>query len=373
MTFLGVVGQMLATRPLRSFVTALAVAIGVATVMALGVLTFSLRETATSIMQTGKADFTIAQLGASDILNGSIDETDLPAIRATRGVASAVGVFLATANLGAQRPFFLEIGIEPSEQAAYGVTVVQGRSYRATADREIMLGWRAARSFGAGVGDSVHIEELQFTVTGIYNTGNAVGDEGAMFPLPALQAWHRKPGLVTLVFVRATPGTDVAALRHTIEVEHPQLATIQTLTEFGRADRNLVLIRAANAGGSLLALVIGASGVMNTSLLSYYERIREFGVLRSIGWSRRRVFLMVLLEAVAVAFIGAALGVLIGFGAVRGLTRLPQLVGVFRPAYETAIFTRALTFATGMALLGAAYPALKTARISPLDALRRES
>jgi putative ABC transport system permease protein len=236
-----------------------------------------------------------------------------------------------------------------------------------------MLGWRAARSFHAGVGDTVRIEELRFTVTGIHSTGNAVGDEGAMFPLPALQAWHRKPGLVTLVFVRTRPGADIAAVRRTIDAEHPQLTTIHTLTEFGRADRNLVLIRAANAGGSLLALVIGASGVMNTSLLSYYERIREFGVLRSIGWSRRRVFVMVLLEAFAVAFAGAALGVVIGFGAVRGLTRLPQLVGVFRPAYETAIFTRALSFATGMALLGAAYPALKTARISPLDALRRES
>ena len=44
-------------------------------------------------------------------------------------------------------------------------------------------------------------------------------------------------------------------------------------------DRNLVLITAANVGGSILALFIGATGVMNTSLLSFFERIREFGLL----------------------------------------------------------------------------------------------
>mgnify|MGYP003344653300 FL=1 len=373
MTFFGVVGRMIGARPLRSLVTAFAVAIGVSAVMALSVLTYSLRATATSIMQTGKADFTVAQFGSADLLNSTIDERDVDAIRSMHGVASAVGTYVATANLGASQPFFLEIGLNPNEQAAYGVIVVRGRSYGPTAPSEIMLCWRAALHLGVTVGARVHIEELSFTVTGIYNTGNAVGDEGAMFPLPTLQAWHRKPGLVTLIFVRAQPGVDIPALRRAIERAHPQLTTVKTLTEFGNADRNLVLIQAANAGGSLLALIIGATGVMNTSLLSFYERIREFGLLRAVGWSRRRVFSMVVLEALAVSLLGAGLGVLLGFAAVRGLTHLPHLVGVFRPSYDTAIFTRALSFAFGMAVLGALYPAAKAAQLSPLDALRRET
>ncbi len=170
MTFFGVVGRMIGARPLRSLVTAFAVAIGVSAVMALSVLTYSLRATATSIMQTGKADFTVAQFGSADLLNSTIDERDVDAIRSMHGVASAVGTYVATANLGASQPFFLEIGLNPNEQAAYGVIVVRGRSYRPTAPSEIMLGWRAALHLGVTVGARVHIEELSFTVTGIYNT-----------------------------------------------------------------------------------------------------------------------------------------------------------------------------------------------------------
>ena len=372
-TFAGVVVRMIRVHPVRSTVTAFGVAIGVAAVMALGVLTFSLRETATSIMQTGKADFTVAQFGASDILNGSVDETEVVEIAGTPGVETAVGAFLATADLDADHPFFLEIGLAPDEQSIFGVTITRGRSYSATAREEIMVGRRAARSFGVDVGDELQLEERTFSVVGVYTTGNAIGDAGAMFPVPLLQEWHRRPGLVTLVFVRTDPQTDIAALRERIELDHPQLTTMQTLTEFGRADRNLVLISAANTGGSLLALVIGATGVMNTALLSFYERLREFGLLRSVGWSRRRVFALVLCEAFTIAFVGAIIGVLSGFLAVRGLTQLPELVGVFRPTYDTPIFTRALSFAFGMALLGALYPALKAARLSPLDALRRET
>jgi putative ABC transport system permease protein len=193
-----------------------------------------------------------------------------------------------------------------------------------------------------------------------------------MFPLQSLQEWHRKPGVVTLAFVRVKPGTDVKKLRRSIEDATPQFATVRSETEFGRVDRNLILISAANVGGSLLALFIGATGVMNTSLLSFYERIREFGVLRSIGWTRRRVLVLVLGEALLVSLIGAVIGIGIGYLAVRGLTRVPDLVGVFKPAYNAWIFWRALLFASGMAFLGALYPAYKAARLVPLEALRRE-
>jgi putative ABC transport system permease protein len=161
-------------------------------------------------------------------------------------------------------------------------------------------------------------------------------------------------------------------LRHAIETDNPQLATVKTQSDFGRVDRNLQLINAANLGGSILAIVIGAIGVMNTTLLSFLERTREFGVLRSIGWSRKRVLVLVLGEAFALSLVGAALGVALGFGAVAGLARLPDLKGIFQPLYSTGIFGRALVFASAMALFGALYPAARAARLVPLEALRHE-
>ena len=76
-----------------------------------------------------------------------------------------------------------------------------------------------------------------------------------------------------------------------------QYTAIRSTTDYGRADRTLVLIGVANTGGTVLAGFIAITGVLNTTLLSFFERTREFGLLRSIGWARRRVQALVLGDA----------------------------------------------------------------------------
>ncbi len=377
MTFAGLILHNVLRRRLRAVVTAFAVAIGVTAVLALGVLTSSLRATAVSILRTGTADFSVSQKGASDVLYSALSQQDVNQIRATPGVEAATGVFVSTGKIDAKHPFFIEIGIQPRDQPEFGVTVLTGRSYSSTASSahgvgEMMMGSRAAQDFGIHVGDTFKVEERRFRVVGIFSTTNVIGDTAGMFPLTDLQAWHTEPGVYTLAFVRVRPNVSIPALRKRIEDANPRLATARSESDYGRVDRNLVLITAANVGGSILALFIGATGVMNTSLLSFYERLREFGLLRAVGWTRRRVFRLVLGEALIVSLIGAAVGIGIGLAAVQLLTHVHALVGVFRPTYHAWIFGRALLFAFGMALLGALYPAVRAARLTPLSALQHE-
>jgi putative ABC transport system permease protein len=376
-TFAGLIVHNVLRRRLRASVTAVAVAIGVTAVLALGVLTSSLRQTAVAILRTGNADFSVSQQCVSDVLYSSLSQQDVNAIRTTRGVEAATGVFVATGKINAQHPFFIEIGLRPQDEPEFGVTVLSGRSYTATASSakgpgEIMLGWRAVKDFGVHVGDTFKVEERRFRVVGIFSTSNVIGDTAGMFPLTELQAWHTEPGVYTLAFVRVRPKVSIDTVRKAIETANPRLATARTESDYGRVDRNLVLITAANVGGSILALFIGATGVMNTSLLSFYERLREFGVLRSVGWTRRRVFRLVLGEALIVSLIGAGAGIGIGIGAVQGLTHVQALVGVFHPTYHAWLFGRALLFAFGMAILGALYPAVRAASLTPLSALQHE-
>jgi putative ABC transport system permease protein len=360
------------SRKTRSLLTAVAVAVGITTVVVLGVLTHSLRRTAISILRTGNADFTVAQEGVSDVLYSSIDEADVEQLRSYDGVESAVGVLVAAVKLDSDHPFFLELGIPPDQLAPFGVQVVAGQPYGADAPDEVMLGFRAARDLHKSVGDSINIDGLDFRITGIFSTGQVFGDSASMLPLPTLQARERKPGNVTLAFVQVQSGTNVDTLRKRIETDLPQLATVRTESEFGRIDRNLALISAANVGVSLLALVIGAIGVMNTMGMSVFERTREFGVLRAVGWSRLRVLALVLGEAFLVGLTGAVIGVMAGVIAIGLIGRVPELVGVFQPDYTADIFVRALAIAVGMAFIGALYPALRAALLLPLNALRHE-
>jgi len=342
------------------------------TVVTLSVVSSGLEASAAAVLTLGHADFTVAQNGVSDILYSSLDEQQLQEVQQTPGVRLAVGVLLETEDINPENPLFIEIGIDPSELAAFGVTVVAGTPYTATASDEMMLGWRAAQNFGLHVGSRFHANGTWNTVTGIYSTGNSFGDSAAMFPLAALQAYNRVPGSVTLIFVHVEPGWPVAKVEREITQEHPEMTTIQTASQFGRADRTLVFLEAAVTGSTILAIVIGAVIVGNTMLLSLFERTREFGLLRAVGWTRTRVVLLVVGEGLVLALIGAGLGVGLSFAATAVLERLPDLRGVLHSNYTNDAFWRGLLTGLGMAVLGALYPAMRAANLTPLKALSHE-
>jgi putative ABC transport system permease protein len=356
----------------RSIGLAFAVAIAVMCVVTLTVVGSGLESSAEAVLDIGKANFAVAQKGAPDILSSSVDEQQLAQIRATRGVASAVGVLVETQKISAANPLFLEIGISPSDLANFGVQVVAGHPYAPYATNEVMLGWRAAQNFGLHVGDTFAANGTTNTIVGIYSTGDSFGDSGAMFPLPAVQAYNRLPGDVTLVFVKLAPGYRSSEVEKRISYNYPELTTIQGLTQFGRADRNLVFIEAAATGSTILAIVIGAILVGNTMMLSLFERIREFGLLRAIGWTRTRVVSMVLGEGVVLAVIGAAAGVTLSFIVTAALQTLPQLLGVLHANYTVGAFGRGLLTGLGMTIVGALYPALRAGFLTPLQALSHE-
>jgi putative ABC transport system permease protein len=372
MSFLRLVVHNLWSRKARSLFTALALLLAVSAVVTLGILTESLKSSALAVLHIGTADFSVAQKGASGVLQSVLVPRDLEALRAYPGVQSAVGVFIQIEKLDADHPVFILIGIPPPDLRPFGVHVVSGQPYSASAPHELMLGVRAAQDFGKHVGDTFTISKIPYRVVGLFSVNNVFGDEAAMLPLPVLQAYERQPDTITMVFVRVAPGTNISALRKRIEHDHPQLATVRTKADFGRVDHDLVLIEAGNTGASLLALAFGAVVVMNTALLSFFERTREFGVLRAIGWSRKRLYAMVTGEVLMLALLGAALGVGVGIGGVYLLERASALLGVFRPSLTAGVFWRALYVSVGVALLGAAYPAIRAVRLSPLEAMRHE-
>jgi putative ABC transport system permease protein len=372
MSFIGLLAHNLWTRKVRTLLTAIAVAIGVMTVVTLGVVTHSLKQTAGAVLQTGNADFTVAQKGVSDTLSSVIDDAQIKRIAAEPGVGQVVGALISSVKLNNDTPFFLEIGLAPTALDAFGVTLLSGRPFGATATHEVLLGWRAAQQLDKHVGDSVTIDKSPFQIVGIFQTGQALGDDGSMFPLIPFQAAQRQPGNVTLAFVRVTKGTPIQRVRNIIERNNPNLATVRLASEFGRVDRNIVFIDAADTGATYLALIIGAIIVMNTMLLSFLERAREFGVLRAVGWSRRRLVLLVLGEAVLMALLGAVIGVALSFGVTRVLQDVSGLRGVLHADFTADIFWRALYTAGGIGFLAALYPASRAARLEPLTAMRRE-
>jgi putative ABC transport system permease protein len=362
----------IASKKARSIGLVAAIAFAVMTVVTLAIVSSGLEQSAAAIITVGKADFTVAQKGASDLLTSTIDEDQLHTLQGIHGVQSAIGVLVETENLGPATPVFIEIGIQPSDLAPFGVHVLQGSAYSADAAHEVMLGWRAASTLGLHVGSTLQANGTINRVVGIFSTGNSFGDAGAMFPLPALQAYNRLPGIVSLAFVRVAPGASHAAVEKRITYAMPEMTTIETASQFGRADLSLTYLQAAVTGSTILAVIIGAIIVGITMLLSLFERTRELGLLRAVGWTRRRLVTLLLAENLTLALVGALVGVGLTFAVAALLEHLPSLRGVLHPNYTPDAYWRALYTALGMTLLGSLYPAIRAAILTPLKALSYE-
>jgi putative ABC transport system permease protein len=222
------------------------------------------------------------------------------------------------------------------------------------------------------VGDRITMDERPYTIAGLYSTGQALGDAGVMMPLRTFQTLQRQPKQLTLLFVQVDRGTKISALQHRIDEAYPNLATIRTIEQFGRANRSLALIRAADRGSSVLAVVIGAVVVMSAMMITFVERLHEFGVLAAIGWHRRRIMAMILSEALVIGLLGAAIGSLLSVIIVRIVQDLPNLRGILHPTFSAWVFGRALITAAIMVLLGGLYPAARAAFTSPMQDLRNE-
>ena len=122
------------------------------------------------------------------------------------------------------------------------------------------------------------------------------------------------------------------------------------------------------AGIAAVSLVVGGIGIMNIMLVSVTERIREIGIRKALGATKRDILAQFLMEAVMISFSGGAVGMLFGWGVASLVSRLagwPSLV----PWYSIAL---ALGFSLGIGLFFGVYPANKAASLQPVDALRYE-
>lgn len=372
MSFVTLILRNVTGRKVRLALTALAVAIGVVAVVAMGTVANSLESSDLALLRTGRADFAIAQKGVTDILSSAIDQNTLMHIRSQPGISSAIGVLIGTTDLNSANPQFLEIGINPSDLAPFGVTVVSGRPFAASATNEVLLGWRAAANLGLHAGDTMNISGRTYRITGLYSTGQALGDDGVMLPAAWFQTYQRQPGQYTLLFVRVTRGTSIAAEQAQIDRAFPQVVAIRTAQQFGRADRSLSLVLAADHGVTVLAVIVGAIVVMSVMTMNFIERTREFGVLSAVGWTPGRVGGMIMSEAFLIGLIGAAVGLALSVLAVFGIEHLPSIAGVLHPTYDPAVLARALITAAATVFIGAFAPAVRAALVSPMESLRHE-
>jgi putative ABC transport system permease protein len=243
---------------------------------------------------------------------------------------------------------------------------------------EAILGNLLADDLKKKVGDTLPVQGKVFTVVGIFHGGTALEDGAVILPLDQMQEISSMEGKVTAFHVklRAAP-SGVSYDDYVKHAEKEIEAAVPGVHADPAADRaaNNGLVSLAHSvawGTSTIALLIGILGIANTMAMSVFERTREIGILRALGWKGGHVILLILSEATALGFVGGLFGIAVGWGGLRILAALPQTASVVSASVSPLHLLEALLIAIASGITAGAYPAWRGAHLSPVEALRYE-
>ncbi|HEX6489087.1 MAG TPA: ABC transporter permease [Candidatus Dormibacteraeota bacterium] len=252
-----------------------------------------------------------------------------------------------------------------------------------SAAQKVVLGATTASDLGASLGDTVTIRAIAFQVVGILQSvggqGFANQDDLAVIPITTAQDELTGPGGVQRILLSAassdTTGsayleaqqlllqthhiTDAASADFQITSQSQVLSTAQAVTQ------TLTLLLASVAAISLL---VGGIGVMNIMLVSVTERTSEIGLRKALGATPSDLFRQFVIEAAALTGLGGLLGV--GTGLLAGQV-LPRLAGISMSITLVPVVI-AIVVAVSVGLIFGVYPAVRAARLAPIEALRAQ-
>lgn len=309
-------------------------------------------------------------------LNTSLDESAVVKLEALPTVAKAAPMIYNVMDLTPEVNA-LVYGWKADSYEMESLQILSGRIFR-DEHPEVMLGDLLAQDLKKKPGDSLEIQGSPFTVTAIYHGGSALEADAVIMPLDQLQQLSSFQGKVSTIHVRLrptpageSPESYLKRAQAQIEAALPGLRAVPA-SERATNNQFVRMARASAWGTSAIALLIGILGIANTMGMSVFERTREIGILRALGWKKRQVLILLQLEAVVLGLCGGFLGLVFGWVALRVLAGLPQTATVVSSSVPLPLLAEALGIAILAGLIAGAFPAGRGACLSPVEALRHD-
>jgi len=242
---------------------------------------------------------------------------------------------------------------------------------RLTGNRQILLGRLMADTLKREVGDVVELTGMRFRVVGIYESNVGWEQMGGVTTLRDAQNFMGRPRKVSMIGVKIDNPADAQAIVNRINDELPGVYAALA-GEFAAEMPDIQTSNAMLDGISVMAIAAGGLTVLNTMMMAVFERTREIGVLRAVGWRRRAVLRMILRESVLLGLLGGVLGVVLSFGLTALMRTNASLGSWVDPVWAWDIFARAMLLSLLLGAAGGLYPAYRATRLQPIEALRYE-
>lgn len=369
----------LTAHPLRSILTLLAIALGVAMVLAASIVGQAAGQSTAELSEEGpNVDLEIISRDGV-----SFDDDVLDALRASPDVDLASPSLRVEAELGAPPITELTLlGVDPESYSTLHEPELAGGAFLDEPDT-IVLPMAMIINHRLSVGDEVTVaaggRRVTLTVAGRLSVGqDGILPYGGQPPtafvlLHTAQTLADALGQVDRVEVALRPGADAVRVKTDLaQAVSPDLAVVRAVATEG-AMGNVVLMQASLAIVGLIILFAASFVILNAFAMSVTGRTREIGALRALGMTRRQVLSTVMAEAGLLGLAGTAAGVLVGLGLAWAVMRT---FGNLKDApFTVPWWGLGLSAVLGLAvtLVAALQPAWRASRVSPIVAVRPET
>jgi putative ABC transport system permease protein len=383
----------LTQRKLRTSVTVLAVLLGVAFVAGSYVLTDTINKSFDEIFDVAYAGTDVA-ISSSTTAQGEnaapppFPERYLDGVRRVDGVEKAEGGIFSVARFVDAKGDQLSSSFAPEFVSSVAhkpfdtLTYVEGRPPRTAGEASIDTSTADREDFGTG--DTLRIAAEagvgKYRIVGLQRLGDtSSGGAGtAQLTLPEAQRLTDKRGELDGISIQAAPGTSPQELAQRVDRVLPARVIVETGQQAAARQSqdikdDLSFFRVILLVFAGVALLVGSFLIFNAFSITVAQRIRELGMLRTLGATRGQILGGMISEAVIIGLLGAILGVAAGIGFAGALNAMFKGFGIDLPNTGTVIETRTIIVSLLVGLLvtlaAALSPALRATRVSPMAAL----
>ncbi len=394
MRLLQVVAKDTLRRRRRVLYTALGVAVGVAAVVAVLTVARSGEQRIYSEIDKYGANMTVMpaindvdlklgdlRLGSLAVGENYIAEDKLPEIRqiADGAIRNALDIQdngdIATIapklymNTIVNGTSIMVVGFNPEQERLIKSWWEISRGRYPEQQNEAILGTRASSILGVDPGDSIAINGQDVTIVGILGETGSQDDYQIFAPLKTVQQAFGKEGLISSMDIRALcSACPVESIADSINKTIPGVRAV-AVRQIAETEMNLVgkinRFMLALAG---ITLVVGGFGVVNTMMASVHERIKDIGIMKAVGASRKQIVSMFIYEAIAVGVVGGIIGYIAG--TLLSYVLGPLIFDGLAVSYAPQYLLPALGLAILVTIVASMYPALRASHIRVANSLR---
>jgi len=381
-SFDGVALRQLRTRRLRSLLTALGIVLGVGMVFGVLLLTGTIRATFSDLITAawGKSDLVVSARAGAGVMPDDTPQR-LDAIPGVRHASPAVGGSFTRLDArgrpvkGAAGQMFVS-GYDPGD-LPYDVRFVSGRQVRSGPEVVVERNWARDRHvrLGQWLALATPAGRARLRVVGVFRLSNDLSFGGNGLAGVELREARR---LLTIahgweeIGVQATDRGTVKALQRRIaatlgpgfDVKTPQGLSADVAQQLQGLDVVLYFF-------SGIAIFVGCFLILNAFNMTVLQRMREIGMLRTLGATRGMVVRSVLVEALAIGGIATILGLGLGVGLSTGLIAFMRAIGlpVTNVRFSAGAAATAVIVGIVATLAGALWPARRAGRVPPVQAV----